>query len=192
MMVVSGSACFIHSRIRSLSSDKTSNPSEPCFRHQLLLLRLLLPQSLQNLPPLCHHMSIKHVGTGHIDGQDSPQSPCPLLTPLSARGRDSRIHQPALAGDTHRVQNEESVVAEPGQPAGDAAEVQVVGEVAITYDFGGTPSEQHGGESRRGGGGFGEIEGDAPDEEEARGDLHESCEEGGAHDACVDSMLALK
>jgi len=82
---------------------------------------------------------------------------------MPARGRDSRVNQPALARDAHGVQDEEGVVAQPGQPARDAAKVQAVGEVAVADDFGGAPGEQHGGESGRGGGRFGEVEGDAPD-----------------------------
>jgi hypothetical protein len=156
------------------------------------LLRLLLPQALQNLPPLRHHVSVQHISARHIDSQNSPESPRPLLTPMPARRRDGRVHQPALARDAHGVQDKESVVAEPCQPARDAAEVQAVSEVAVSDDFGGTPGEQHGGESGRGGSRFGEVEGDAPDQEEARGDLHEGGEEGSANDTCVGVMLALE
>lgn len=68
--------------------------------------------------------------------------------------------------------------------------MQAVSEVAVADDFGGTPGEQHGGESGRGGSRFGEVEGDAPDQEEARGDLHEGGEERSADDACVGMVLA--
>jgi hypothetical protein len=127
------------------------------------LLRLLLPQTLKNLPPLRHHMGVQNIRARDINSQHSPKSPRPLLTPMSARRRNSRVHKPALARDAHRVQDEEGVVAEPGQPARDAAKVQAVGEVAIPDDFGSAPGEQHGGEGGRGGGRFGEVEGDAPD-----------------------------
>jgi hypothetical protein len=124
---------------------------------------LPLPQPPKHLPPLRHHMRIKHIRTGHINRQHRPQRPLALPPPLLPRRPRSRINQPALARNPQRIQHEESVVAQPRQPAGDAAEVQVVREVAVADDLGRAPGEQHGGVSRRGGGRAGEVEGDAPD-----------------------------
>jgi hypothetical protein len=178
-------------RVKRSSRPSRSRVQQLSQLSKTALLRLLLPQALQHLPPLRHHVSVKHISAWHIDSQDSPESPSPFLTPMSARRRNSRVHQPALARDAHGVQDEESVVAEPGQPARDAAEVQAVGEVTVADDFGSTPGEEHGGESRRGRGRFGEVEGNTPDQEEARGDLHKGGEEGSADDACEGMVLAL-
>lgn len=128
------------------------------------LLRLLLLQALEHLPPLSHHVGIQHIRARHVDRQYRVERPFQLLAPLPARRSSSRVHQPALARDAHGVQHEEGVVAKPGQPAGHRAEVQAVGKVTVADNLSSAPGEQHSREGRRGGGGLGEVVGDTPDE----------------------------
>lgn len=146
------------------------------------LLCLLLPQTLEHLPALSHHVGVQHIRAWHVNRQNRVKRPFQLLAPLLARRSSSRVHQPALARDTHGVQHEEGIVAKPGQPARDRTEVQAVREVAVADNLSSAPGEQHSRESRRGSGGVGEIVGDAPNEQEARSDLHQGCEKRSAHD----------
>ena len=146
------------------------------------LLCLFLLQTLEHLPALSHHVSVQHICAWHVNSENRVKRPFQLLAKLSARRSSSRVYQPALARDTHGVQHEESVVAEPGQPARNRAEVQAVREVAVADNLSSAPGEQHGRESRRGGAGLGEIVGNAPDKEEARCNLHQGREKRSAHD----------
>lgn len=94
----------------------------------------------------------------------------------------SEIHQRALAQNANRVQNEKRVVAQPGEDARRHAG-QRQGKVGVADDLGDGPGDEHGAVGGRLDGEVRVEEEDAPDEEEARGDLHEGCEEGRADDS---------
>lgn len=115
--------------------------------------------------------------TGDIDEQDSLDNVRVGEVP-AAGGGNGFVHEPALTGDAERVQDEERIVPQPEQGAGHATKVEVRGKVAVADDFGCAPGEEHG----RVDGGEGrcvwEAVDDAPDQHQARGHLHEGCEEG--------------
>lgn len=98
------------------------------------------------------------------------------------RPHGSKINERALAQDADGVQQEEGVVSQPGEDAGRQAG-EAEGEVGVADDFGDGPGDEHGAVGGRFDGEVGVQEEDAPDEEEAGGDLHESCEEGRADDS---------
>lgn len=94
----------------------------------------------------------------------------------------SEIHQRALAQNANRVQNEKRVVAQPGEDARRHAG-QRERKVGVADDLGDGPGDEHGAVGGRLDGEVRVEEEDAPDEEEARGDLHERREEGRADDS---------
>ncbi|KAI6772367.1 hypothetical protein HG530_003325 [Fusarium avenaceum] len=88
----------------------------------------------------------------------------------------------ALAENANRVEHEEGVVAQPGEELG-LETGQREGEEGVADNLGDGPCDQHGRVEGREGE-EGEDVDDSPYEEEARGDLHESGEEGSTNDAC--------
>ena len=99
------------------------------------------------------------------------------------RPTSSQPNQPTLTADTKRVQDEESVVSQPQPSVRDGAGGEVDSEVGVADDFGDRPGYEHGAVDGGKGDGVGERGDDAPDQEDAGGDLHEGREEGGAYDA---------
>ena len=155
----------------------------------LRLLRCLFVLGLQlahDASALAHHVRIQHVGTRDIDGQDRIESPFVDLAQLLLRGFRGQPHEHALAGDAERIQDEEGVVAQPREGLGLPVHGEQGNKVRVADDLGDGPGDEHGGVEGRLEGQVREVVDDAPDEEEAGGDLHDGREDGGAHNACDD------
>ena len=120
--------------------------------------------------------------TGHVGGQNGIETPLVRIADLTSRTDGGLVDEGALARDAERVEDEEGVVAQPGQEAGLPAE-EAEGEEGVADDLGDGPGDEHGcvEVGREGDGGEGVD--DAPDEEEARRYLHEGRQEGGADNA---------
>lgn len=118
--------------------------------------------------------------TGDVDGEDGIQQVLVELVVLAGRAR-GQVDQGALAEDADGVEEEEGVVAQPGEQAR-LVPGQGEGEVRVADDLGDGPGHEHGRVEGREGE-EGEAVDDGPDEEEARRDLHDGGEQRGAHDA---------
>lgn len=110
---------------------------------------------------------------------------------MRSRSHGSKIYDRALAQNANGVQHEEGIVSQPGEDAGRKAG-EAKGEVRVADDFGDGPSDEHGAVGGRFLGEVGVEEEDAPDEQEAGGDLHDGCEEGGANDSWRVVFFALE
>lgn len=124
--------------------------------------------------------------TRNVNGQNAIQNIRHQGQRVIGRSRSgshgSEIYQRALAQDANRVEDEEGVVAQPGEDSGRQAG-QGEGKVRVADDFGDGPGDEHGAVGGRLDGEVRVEEEDAPDEEEARGDLHEGREERRADDS---------
>jgi len=120
--------------------------------------------------------------TRNVNQQDSKQA-LPNTSILLCGPSSSQPNQPTLTADTQRVQDKESVISQPQPKSRDTASGQIDGKVGVADDFCDGPGDEHGAVDGREGNGVGEGVDDAPDQEDAAGDLHEGCEEGCADDA---------
>lgn len=137
--------------------------------------------------PLSLHLPL----TRHINKQHQPQHPLQRRIPRLRR-LNRPPDQPTLTTDSQRVQHEERIIPQPGHPLRHASIRQVHSKVAVPYNLRDTPRDQHGRISwRAAGGSVREVVNDAPDEEKAGCDLHESGEEWCADDACRGGKVEL-
>ena len=124
-------------------------------------------------------LSLRRVLTRDIDPQHPPKHP--FQWPF--RDRTCFPKQDTLARDPKWVQHIECIISQPRDKPWYAIALQVPDKVAVAYDLCDGPGEEHGTVEGRGCRGGGVLVDDSPNEKEARGDLHGSCEQGGADKA---------
>lgn len=135
---------------------------------------------VEDLATLLHHVGIQDIRAWHIHRQDGIEDVLvDRRLDLGDLGRDP--DERALAKDAEGVEDEEGIVSQLQQELGAQAE-QGRRKEAVADDFGGRPGEQHGGVPGGRGDEWVRVD-DGPDEEEARGDLHDGGDEGSSNDA---------
>jgi hypothetical protein len=128
------------------------------------------------------HADSQNKHTRHINQQNSKQ-PLPNTRKIFRRPHRNFPHQSTLTANSQRIKHKESIVTQPQPEVRDTASGKVDGKVGVANYFGDGPGDEHGAVDGGEGDGGGEGVDDAPDQEDAAGDLHEGCEEGGAYDA---------
>lgn len=135
---------------------------------------------VKDLATLLHHVGIQDIRPRNIDHQDSIENVLvDRRLDLGDLGRDP--DEGALAKDAEGIEDEEGIVSQLEEDLGAQPEERRRKE-AVADDFGGRPGEQHGGVPGGRGDEWVRVD-NGPDEEEARGNLHDGGDERSSNDA---------